>query len=476
MKIKRLITTFSLASVVIFCSEAHADISDTGFTIIKASPDTKKIYVSSSEGDNKNDCSSPQKPCKTIGAGLEKMRKGYPDHLYLKRGDVWRDQRFINLHSGRSAQEPAVISYYGDHKERPKLENAAAALHIFKGKMTNFHFIGLEFSAYKMDPNNPEFTGANGADITLLGGNENILFEDNKFTYTEVILQLWNGENPKNISLRRNIWTGAYYNQSSFNRNKRPSNLYADGVDGLLMEENVFDHGGWHQTVAGAGANMFNHNIYVQHSTVGQNLILRNNIITRASSHGAQLRSGGLAENNFFARNAIGLLIGYSDKPLVSGVRAHAVNNVVSEGHSMVKGDKPCSGNVLCTPALWGIDFNINGDADYQAHGNIVFGQSPEDTNWNKTYKSLVRKAFLGLDSGSIKASNNILWKWDTPNQGAEKKYSAPGRTLGGYNQILGGQNSFDEFMTAVLNRQVGTWDAKYSAAAINQFIRDGFK
>src|SRR5690606_4293443 len=215
-----------------------------------------------------------------------------------------------------------------------------------------------------------------------LGGNEDLLFEDNKFTLTEVVIQIWDGAPPKNIAFRRNIWTGAYYNQSSFNRNKRPSNIYADGVDGLVMEDNVFDYGGWHKTVAGAGANMFNHNIYVQHSTIGKNLILRNNIITRASSHGAQLRSGGLAEDNFFGRNAIGLLIAHADKPTTAGTRVHAVNNVVSEGHTMIKGNKPCSGAALCTPALWGIEFGVNGDADYQAHGNIVSGLSPEDTSW----------------------------------------------------------------------------------------------
>src|SRR5690606_8421830 len=85
-----------------------------GFTVVKPSADSKLIYVSSSRGNNKNSCLTEAAPCKTIGAGLEKMRKGYPDHLYLKRGDIWRGERMVNnLPSGRSASEPAVLTFYG---------------------------------------------------------------------------------------------------------------------------------------------------------------------------------------------------------------------------------------------------------------------------------------------------------------------------------------------------------------------------
>lgn len=466
----------SSASVVI--NVAAANTGDTGgssegFTVIKPSPDSKLIYVSSSTGSDANTCLSEAAPCKTISAGLEKMRNGYPDHLYLKRGDVWRDQRLLNLHSGRSAKEPAVITYYGTTGPRPKIENSNTSLHIFKGKMTNFSFIGLEFSAYRLDPDSPMFTGDAQANIVLLGGNENILFEDNKFSFTEIIMQKWDSGSPTNITLRRNIWTGAYYNKSSYNRDKRPSNLYADGVVGLVIEENVFDSGGWNPKVKGAGANMFNHNIYIQASTDGASLKLRNNIITRGSSHGAQLRSGGVAENNFFGRNALGLLIGYDLVPLKDGVVAHALNNVASEGHSMVKGVDPCSGVNLCTQALFGIDFGVYGKADWQAHGNIASLTSPDDA-WSSMYSKLNRKG-INVDNPDIKSSNNISYGWGATDEAKDKGYPDPTRTLGSYNQTLGGDKSFDAFMNVVLNRPLGTWDKRYTADAINNYIRAGF-
>lgn len=446
----------------------------SGFTVIKPSADSKLIYVSSSVGNDSNTCLSEASPCKTIKAGLAKMRNGYPDHLYLKRGDVWRGERLFNLHSGRSASEPAVMTYYGSTGARPKIENENSTLHIMKGKMMNFSFVGLEFSAYKMDPKNPEFTGDAHANIVLLGGNENILFEDNIFNYTEIIIQEYDSGDPANISLRRNIWTGAYANTSSISRDKRPSNLYTSGVTGLLIEENVFDSGGWNSKVKGAGANMFNHNIYIQASTDGASLRLRNNIITRGSSHGAQLRSGGIAENNFFGRNALGLLIGYDKEPLKTGVVAHALNNVISEGHSMVKGVDPCTGVNLCTSALVGLDFGIYGDADWQAHGNIASLVNPDDA-WRTLYKSLTRRGLSKVDHEAVKSSNNISYGWTSETEGKDKGYPDPARTLASYNQTLGGEKSFDAFMDVVLNRPLGAWDEKYTAASINKYIRAGF-
>jgi hypothetical protein len=448
--------------------------TDNGFTVIKPSKDSKLIYVSNSQGNDKNSCLTEAAPCKTIAAGAKKMRSGYPDHLYLKQGDVWRDQTLNNLASGRNASEPAVVAFYGKSGKRPKIEVSSTS-HVHKNKIQYVHFIGLEISAYKMDPKNAAFTGTNGGNIMMLGAKENLLFEDNLFNHVEVVAQSWQGGIPKNLTFRRNIWTGYYYSKSSLDRNSRPSNMYMDGVDGLTIEENVFDHGGWHDSVPNAGANMFNHNIYLQHSVNGAKVVLRKNIITRASSHGAQLRAGGLAEDNFFGRNALGLLIGYSVEPLKTGVRAHAINNVASEGHSMIKGINACKGNGLCTSAVWGIEFDINGAADWQARGNIASLLSPEDKQWQTKYKSLVKKSMPGLDNPVAKSSNNISWKWESATQGTGPKYPAPDRTLADYNASLGGTKSFDAFMTVVLNRQLQTWDERYTASAINNYIRAGF-
>jgi hypothetical protein len=450
----------------------------SGFTVIKPSADSRLIYVSSSAGSDANTCLAEASPCKTLKAGLAKMRNGYPDHLYLKRGDVWRGERMVNnLPSGRSSSEPAVLTYYGNNGPRPKLENEQTAFNIMKGKIMNFSVIGLEFSAYKMDPSHPEFQKSAEdakAGIVLLGGNENILFEDNVFNYAEMTLQAWESGSPTNISLRRNIWTGAYTKESLILRNKRPSNLYADGVVGLLIEENVFDYGGWNPLVEGAAGNMFNHNLYIQYSTDGNKLIVRNNIITRASSHGVHGRPGGLFENNFFARNAVSLQMGYNGHPLLAGVKAQAIGNVITEGQSMDKGKdgKSCEGKGLCTSAVWGLIINEPGQGEFLLRNNIVHTLYADQTNGY--YDSLQKISISQYSGGQFTYEGNIAWQW-APKDDAGKGFSAPGRTLADYNAYLGGQRDFDEFMGKVKSRPLGSWDVRYTASSVNQYIRQGF-
>ncbi|SMF65765.1 hypothetical protein SAMN02745866_04227 [Alteromonadaceae bacterium Bs31] len=453
------------------------DTDNTGFTKITPSSDTRVIFVSDSVGDDNNTCLSAEDPCKTIDAGAKKMRAGYADHLRLKRGDTWFEQDLQSVPSGRSASEPQVVYFYGDDGKRPNIESSTNTLH--KYDLKNVSFIGINFSAYTLISGHPEFTGNGHPKLFFLGPNHNIRFEDNVFDHFELVFQQWSDGRPENITLHRNIWTGSYANTTSLAQTpNRPSNLYAEGVEVLTITENIVDHGGWHDTTPNAGANMYNHNLYIQAGTDGNKLLLENNIITRASSHGAQLRQGGLARNNFFGRNAIGLLLGYNKVPLPAGTRAYMFDNVASEGHSMIKGDNACAGPNLCTPALWGLEFDRNGPADYQTKNNIVSNTAPNDTDWQGFYNGLVKAGyhFHGDESQAIQASGNIEWNWSFDGQGAGPNYKDPGRTLGDYNESLGGKNSFDEFMETALNRPLQTWDERYTADKINAYIRAGFE
>ncbi len=60
----------------------------------------------------------------------------------------------------------------------------------------------------------------------------------------------------------------------------------------------MFDHNGWKEGVA--PATIYNHNLYITNGTTGISLI--RNIISDASSHGIQLRSGGEIRENFCTR------------------------------------------------------------------------------------------------------------------------------------------------------------------------------
>lgn len=435
----------------------------SGFTPVNPSPDSRLIYVSSSQGSDSNDCLSAAAPCSTISAGASKMRAGYPDHLYLKAGDVWRESRIVDgtNASGRSATERAVITSYGTGP-RPRIEASEKVVSIFKDAIALNHvaFQGLHFYAYRMDPKHAEFDGTSKATFYMINSNTDVLLEDNKLDFIEVIVQgavdgtTGEMKNPKDITFRRNIWTGAYYSNSSHDRNSRPSNIFANHVDGLVIEENVLDRGGWNPDVAGAGANMYNHNLYLQYYNVGNRTVVRNNIITRASSHGVQLRAGGLLEGNFFGRNAVGANFGYKAHPIDTGAIAHAFNNVITEGHSMIKGIDACTGVNLCTEAVYGLLAPAEeiGNADFKSAGNLIHSHSPDDKQTR--YASL-----------SFKTLGEDVRGWE------QGKYNQA-RTLGDYNAALGGINSFDAFMSKALNRQAGEWPEELTAVAINAFIQ----
>ena len=476
-----------------------------GFTPITPSADSRLIYVSSSQGSDSNDCLSPQTPCRTVAAGAAKMRAGYPDHLYLRAGDTWRADTLTGVRSGRSPQEPAVVTSYGTG-DRPVLENTGERLLQFntgaQGLLHHVSFIGLDFDAIHLDADRPEFTGRHedARTVFFLGGHSNLLFEDNVFNHIELVLQNWDSGAPTNIAVRRNIFTGAYTDQSSFSQSAggRPSNVYADGVDGLLLEQNVFDHGGWHPTAPGAAGNMYNHNLYLQGSNVGARVVVRDNIITRASSHGIQARAGGMVDDNFFGRNAIGLLMGYNaEHPMLAGVPAHAHGNVITEGHSMIKGQSPCQGENLCTAALWGLQLSHPGESTVSIRGNVVHSRAPGDTAWQQFYERLSAQSYNLPKPVPAGVEDNIAWQWVDEQEGTTTSYPDPGRTLADYYDHLAATGVLDElvasgyvgaehvdrspddgfvaYLDVVLHRAPGEWDQRLSADAINDHVREGF-
>jgi len=449
-------------------SSPKTQLQANGFTKILPSADSRVIYVSSSEGSDSNSGLDPQNPKKTLSAATELARNGFPDHVLLKRGDTWKDECWLDLTSGRSKAEPFVIAYYGSSGARP-VQACSGGRPFFNRNDGRYRFVrvqGIKFDAFKLNPQDAEFTGdfSDRGSMVLFGDNRNIAFEDNVFNFSNVLLQSIDGERLKNISFKRNIWTGAYVKGSSFDGGARVANVYADGVDGLTFVENVLDYGGWNPDVPGAGPNLFSHNLYIQ-SNVGQDVVFQNNIVTRGASNGIQMRSGGLAEDNFFARNAIALFMGYQD-PSVSN-RSIVRRNVVMEGETMSRGNPNCGS--VCSPAVWGIDVADNPiPSGYPAEVSCNVVSNRVDPNGIFSVVSDIEVA------ARWRYSDNISFRWQNLNQ-QNTQYTDPSRNLGSYNRSLGGSSSFDAFMNTVKNRSINTWNIRYEAKSVNAYIRAGF-
>jgi|GEM_PF-1426065 len=311
-------------------TEASGARSDEGgWTTFDLSSDSRIVYVSSSEGDDANDGLSPQHPVRTPSRGATLVRDGSPDFLLLKRGDTWRGQDIgtdrvsRRFKSGQSKEHPLVISSYGDSHERPRLEINGSFVDHDGNERNYVAIVGLAFVSYPKIPGDPQFNGADGDGLRLIGTGHDILLEDNSFEYGEIVVQ-----NESEVEVRRNVVHRAYHVGTCAYRSDgtrdpngdstyRPSGMFAGGVDGLLIEDNVWDENGWNPDVPEACATIYNHNLYLSGNS---RLTVRDNLIMRAASIGLKLTSAQtgdsdeiLIENNLFVEGEIGISMGGND-------------------------------------------------------------------------------------------------------------------------------------------------------------------
>lgn len=443
-------------------------LDKNGWTIITPSSDSRIIYVSYSQGDNNNDGLSPSSPKKTIEAADALMRDGYPDHMLLKRGDTWPDFGGLGRwKNGRSSSEPIVISYYGESGDRPVIKTIDMFLNP-NGYGFNYQaFIGLDLYNSRHDPDSPDFDDSVDypAGIRLIGGGRDILFEDCRMRFMQITSTTYTWTNHEdnivsNFKLRRCIVTDSWAHDTTTLHSARPQGYFASETHGILVEECVFDHNGWSEAFEDANANMYNHNIYLSTGNYGP-IVIRGNILARGSAHGLQLRSGGIAENNLFYGNAIGMNAGYTEYPRYNSENSYIRNNVIIEGRPQIPGDStnPQSG------ALWGIWKQLI-DA-YYCYNNIVCNVADTRAGNITPYNGQTANEF---------GTGNIAWNWVNGSEpDVDPGWIDPDRTVGSYNGVLGNTPTFEDFIEKARNRPVGTWPKEYSASSVNSYIRAGF-
>ena len=285
--------------------------------------DSRIIYVSSSAGEDipgyhfytadqvGGDPFNPTGPVftyKTIHHALSFMRDGKPDWLLLKRGDEWFPQSSIWLHkSGAGPNAKQIFGAYGQGAHRPRIRGPLNQATFWSNHWSSE--VGVRYLAVvgiELTPN--DRVGESATGVHWISGGDDVLFEDCLIhRYKDnLIFNPINLDRPLlNLSLRRCVILDSYAIGS------HSQGLYAHNVDGLQVIECIFDHNGWNEAVEGAHPTIFNHNIYL--STGCRNVELRDSIVLRASSHGVQMRPGGVQRRNVFALNALASLTGGGD-------------------------------------------------------------------------------------------------------------------------------------------------------------------
>lgn len=469
-------------------------------------PDRKAVYVSISEGNDSNSGLSELEPKATIAAAVALLNQS--DHLLLKAGDWWQDEGIPDrsLPSGRSATDYTVIGWYGSQSDdRPIMEPIGG----FHRELENVFFTGVCFWNWSADPDNPSYVPTTyyaKSNFLSLDQNDfirNIIFNDTKHKHSALHFQGVPDYPCSDIILRRNIHERVYEVGSSDSRSSKPSLQFIRGTVGLEISEAVHGRGGWDERVNGAGANLLSHNIYLQFDVVDP--IYVNSISLAPASHGIQMRKGGVAENNFFARCAVGFNMGYDSYTWQQGDRAYVYDNIVSEFSTQYKGFNlnycDNSSQTVCTGASWGTDIKDPDDTnlDLRYGNNLYYGFDPTDELINGAIEivSALRnnnQPYSASDSSYFDADSII---YDVPVGDflpAGVTYVDAGRTAGDYFVEL--QNSgvvaqletlgvippfvdqgdnFKNYEWLVYNRKLGQWHHALTNDAIQEFIRSGF-
>jgi len=512
---------------------AQSGGSGEGWTPFVPSSDTRIVYVSSSSGTDwtnsrtyrANDPEVGGDPFNPVGnvsayrslaRAYQELRDGRPDWILLKRGDTWTtaigDDQWRK--SGRSSMERMLIATYGPNDARPTVSQFRT----------------------EYGPNDPEdafdhvailgirFTG--GLD-RIIGGDD-FLIEDCHFDECGVSIQ---GYGPvegqrylSNVAIRRSVLFGNYSTTG------HAQNLFVKLTDGLLVEECVLDRGGWNPDVQGAEQTMFNHNAYIQYDTI--NVTFRGNISARASSHGAQLRRGGVCEDNLFLQNPINLLIGQASNEWPAEAATGIVrNNVMLDSRNIAgvprgyglwieKADGvEVADNIIAHQQRGSVGVAMNVGTTYRnlfIHDNIVYDWvKPSDPSsgkclqFNDDPRGLNRvrgnqfqqprdgemishrvpfTAFSYANNTYFTSNDADDWfepggtygAWrnqsgETGSQARRVSYPSPERTIETYMASLGRTPTLEAFLAQARLQSRRNWRSEFTAAAVNEYIRDGF-
>ena len=456
-----------------------------GFTPLVKSRDTRVVYVAA-DGNDRNHGRTPDAPMRTPRAAYQRLGDGRADWLLFKAGDVFTDPIGELTKSGRSADEPFVLGVYGPPEDgRPVflVDGESWISSSFRNDLRHVVIQGLEAVAVERDPGRPGFDPATLGEawkqggIGLLGDDSDILIEDCVLRCFSVAVVLQSGldHGPmRNIRLNRNIIVDSY-NHHDGDIGGHSQGLYAQEVDGLLLEANIFDHNGWCGEVEGAQRTKFNHNLYIQ--TDCRNVAVRDNLITRGASHGLQLRPGGEVSGNLFARNALAFFVGWHHSTVLSNVVLQTDDIGPQEPRGLGLEVMPCYQATVAE----NIFSSKRGTAEHAA---------AIDVKWDPQY--LERMA--GADF-NVTLLNNKVHDWPVyggreptirineaakvmANRGNavdDPAWRDPDRDVGRYMASLALEPSFEAFMDQARARPRGQWDERFAAGAVLAYIRGGF-
>jgi hypothetical protein len=451
----------------------HLSVSrDTnGYTVVTPEAGATVVYVSR-DGSDSSGNGTINSPVATVQKALTLVHpqtpggQGFGDQILLRRGDTFNTQLTNWTYSGQNANNPFVLGAYSDpnkpSSERPKINSGNGT--AFSNQATtnnhpawsNFSFLGVSFEASDRNYRQPtpNFTVGTRSDgqggtygMFLLGALNNISIEDCSFQYfrTGLSIQAVSGwGRPQNVTLRRDVIADQYVvSFDAAGHYVTSEGIYAQGIDTVKLEENVFDHNGWMDPAYGnfgAVPSLYNHNAYLNDDS--NNVVVTGNIFANASSHGIQARSGGTVTNNLFLNNPIAMSYGFEhehERP--GGVFGEVSGNIVYGGR-----------DISGAARGWGLEI---GNLTPKANGggtvvknNIYAGYANDGQPAIQVSIPInVTNPQTAVGVNDLTVQNNIVYGW------TKGVYINPGFAMGGtgrfaYNNVSFLNNEFQQVNT----------------------------
>ncbi|MFW5682802.1 MAG: right-handed parallel beta-helix repeat-containing protein, partial [Phycisphaeraceae bacterium] len=396
------------------CDGASMD----GWTVLTPAPDTRILYVSSSEGsdaggyrystldevggDAFNPLPGTYEPYETIQAAYDDLRDGKPDWVLLRRGDEWDfgSSRLWWTKDGPAADRRQVLSAYGPVQDpRPKLifDSPGISLGNGSGHQRNLVFAHLHLYAANDGMGSQAHAGIGALIIDdAVSEIANILIEGVLFDSghnAPLIMQNQSGSGKiVNVIVRRSVIYNTYR-----------SAAYFTGYSDVLLEECVFVETGLRWSFDNPSGGLDQQCLYLQDGSPQNidNVRVVRSIFVDLSSTAIQARSGGRVNENLFVRCPMAIAPlgndGYESDGLDAG---EAIDNVILQANDMPAG----RGN-----RGWGIGIqNLDGGL---VSGNIIAsleGRHPSGIGVSASQPNQT-------EPGSVQILENVIYNhgWD---------------------------------------------------------------
>lgn len=383
--------------------------------------------------------------------------------LLLERGYSYDSMSWLAFAAkGESALHPVLISAYGEGDQ--PIITEYQRYHVSDN--TNIAIRGLSFS--------------NGLDI--LEG-KNYLLEDLSFTHGGLGVQFVDG-----VTLRNSDIIDVYRSESLTpdfwepNAN-RVAGFYADKIAGLLVENNFVDHTGWAENyradlslAGGQPPSIFNHNMYLNYEN--SDVTLRDNILMRGASFGAQVRSGGMIEDNLFLDSnvAVNFLGGADDGKAGLGNYTLIQGNVITSGGHRDVSVGPRGGLTM------GME---NGGRMSTLLDNIITHLADPNNPAELAEKPVTHNPLL--DKHGAFYNDTIIHNWVGANNPGDARRE---EGTAGLDKVVLGETTIQNFTARLLGKETATiadlatylraqaagkLDGHVDADIINAFFREGF-